>query len=138
MVDEITSHTNLVPTGCQVINADGCVVPNPLFSGVDYPDKLEAFYHQHQGPKGKREFSVWLSSGTDTGRHRSIGCFTGHSAAQDIRGSWALVHDKFRNITVCRNLLYMGYSFYYNSADRSWAGFYHGDGLKNRDLIFML
>lgn len=52
MVDEITHQTNLVPSGCQVINADGFVVPNPLFAGVDHPDKLEAFYHEHLGPKG--------------------------------------------------------------------------------------
>eukprot|EP00892_Ulva_mutabilis_P002424 jgi/Ulvmu1/12182/UM085_0046.1 len=113
MVDDITAQTNLVPNGCQVVNADGCIVSNPLFAGVAYPDKLESYYHQHQGPKGR-------------------------SAADDVRGSWALVHDKFRNITVYRNLLYMGYSFFYNSMNNTWGGFYHGDGLKNNDLIFML
>lgn len=51
MVDEITEATNLAPVGSTVVNADGAVVGNPLFAGVQYPDKLEAYYHVHQGPK---------------------------------------------------------------------------------------
>jgi len=62
----------------------------------------------------------------------------GASAAGDVRGSWTLLYDKFRNITVCRNLLYIGYSFFYNSVSNTWGEFYGGDGLKNNDLIFML
>lgn len=52
MVDEITSLTDLAPAGTLVINATGDIVPNPLFSGLEYPDKLESYFHKHAGPKG--------------------------------------------------------------------------------------
>ena len=52
MIDDITEATNLAPVGSAVVNADGAVVANPLFAGVQYPDKLEGYYHIHRGPKG--------------------------------------------------------------------------------------
>ena len=52
MIDTITDATNLAPVGSQVANAHDDIIVNPLFSGVSYPDKLESFYHQHQGPGG--------------------------------------------------------------------------------------
>jgi hypothetical protein len=53
IIDDITEATNLAPVGCMVINADGAVTDNPLFAGVNFPDKLEAYYHAHLGPNGK-------------------------------------------------------------------------------------
>lgn len=52
MVELITAQTDLAPVGSTIINADGAVISNPLFSGLQYPDKLEAYYHVHSGPKG--------------------------------------------------------------------------------------
>ena len=139
MVDEITEATNLAPVGSAVVNADGAVVGNPLFSGVQYPDKLEAYYHIHQGPKGMKaqgmcgvKLLCWNSAGQSFLKH------AGGTAADDVRGCWSILHDKFRQSTVCRNLLFLGYTFYYSSANKTWGGFYNGDGLKNNDLIFML
>ena len=66
------------------------------------------------------------------------GGFAGKSAATDVRGSWTLRYDAFKDITVCRNLLFLGYSFYYARGSNTWGSFYSGDGLKNTDLIFML
>jgi radial spoke head protein 9 len=62
----------------------------------------------------------------------------GNTAAADVRGCWSVLHDKARQVTVCRNLLYFGYTFFYNASNKTWGGFYHGDGLKNNDMIFML
>jgi radial spoke head protein 9 len=64
--------------------------------------------------------------------------FAAGTAADDVRGSWALQYDKFKEVVVCRNLLFLGYSFYYNCSTNTWGSFYNGDGLKNTDLIFML
>lgn len=60
------------------------------------------------------------------------------TVAEDVRGSWTLQYDAFKEVTVCRNLLFLGYSFYYNHSTCTWGGFYHGDGLKNKNLVFML
>lgn len=62
----------------------------------------------------------------------------GSTAAESVRGSWTLRYDKFKDVVVCRNLLYIGYSFFYNRSQNTWGGFYMGDGLKNVDLIFCL
>ena len=50
MLDDVTTATNLAPVGSQLVNAHDEVVPNPMFSSLDYPDKLESFFHQHLGP----------------------------------------------------------------------------------------
>jgi radial spoke head protein 9 len=62
----------------------------------------------------------------------------GGTAVQDVRGSWAVHYDAFKQVAVLRSLLFLGYSFYYDKAGNTWGGFYSGDGLKNKDLIFML
>jgi hypothetical protein len=68
MVDDVTDATNLAPVGSHLINADGSIVPNPLFPGLKYPDKLESYYHQHQGPRGVKADAIckvreWIDQG---------------------------------------------------------------------------
>ncbi len=60
------------------------------------------------------------------------------SLATDVRGEWSLQHDGFLGTTTLRNLIWPGYTFYYNGAAGSWGGLYVGTGVKNNDLIFML
>lgn len=99
--------------GCFVANAHNQLVPNKLFGGLEYPDKLESYTH--------------LSSALD-----------GSFLADDVRGSWSIRADPFKSVTVLRSLLYPGYFFYYNQHEATWGSLYVGDGLKNNDLVFML
>lgn len=62
----------------------------------------------------------------------------GPSLADDVRGSWSLHHDKFKNRVTLRSLSYPGYTFYYDGAAQTFGGVYFGSGLKNTDLVFML
>jgi radial spoke head protein 9 len=55
-----------------------------------------------------------------------------------VRGSWVVQSDPLTGVTIIRSLLYLGFSFFYDRDAVAWGGFYHGDGLKNHDLIFML
>ncbi|KAK9824048.1 hypothetical protein WJX72_007337 [[Myrmecia] bisecta] len=112
-VDQISEATGVVPKGTQLLNATNSVVPNHMFSGLAYPDKLEGYAHAKDGPDGP-------------------------SLAEDVRGIWSLHHDSFKGTTVCRSLLWPGYVFYYSAATCSWGGLYMGSGQKNNDLIFML
>jgi radial spoke head protein 9 len=65
MIDSINEATNLAPVGSQIVTADDDIVTNPLFPGLDYPDKLEAYFHRHKGPNGA--FSpLHLTSGKHT------------------------------------------------------------------------
>lgn len=44
-VDAVTDATAVVPARALVCDARRSVVPNPLFTGVAYPDKLESYLH---------------------------------------------------------------------------------------------
>jgi radial spoke head protein 9 len=99
-----------------IANAHNQVVPNRLFSGLDYPDKLESYVHR--------------SSALEEGKAGGL--------AGDVRGSWSLQYDSFKGVAVLRSLLFPGYCFYYSSRDMTWGSLYVGDGMQNNDLVFML
>jgi len=113
MIDDIFEATSVVPAGYHVVTADQDIVPNPYFQPLPYPDKLESFLHMRNTPSGP-------------------------SLADDVRGSWSLHHDKFKNRVTLRSLIYPGYYFYYDGAANMFGGLYSGSGLKNTDLVFML
>lgn len=102
--------------GFFIADAQNQVIPNKMFSGVEYPSKLESYTHRINA----------LEEGK------------GGGLAADVRGSWSLHYDSFKGVTVLRSLLYPGYCFYYSSRDLTWGGLYVGDGLHNDDLVFML
>lgn len=112
-VDAIAAATSLAPTGAMVTDALNSVVPNKLFGGAPYPDKLEAYSHRTSPPGGP-------------------------TLASDLRGTWAVQHDPFRQVAICRSLLWPGYCFFYNGAELTWGGLYMGTGIRNNDLIWML
>lgn len=62
----------------------------------------------------------------------------GPPLSEDVRGSWSLHHDKFKNKATLRSMLYPGYFYYYDGAAMTFGGLYYGSGLKNTDLVFML
>jgi hypothetical protein len=179
MIDTITAATNLAPVGSAVVNGHDEVVPNVLFSGVKYPDKLESYYHQHEGPGGVIQYmtgspsssalaiacfsvaagimplyshssNVWCAERARQIQRSSRMCTSsclmttfcwrcaGATAASDLRGAWAVHYDELKQVAVCRSLLHLGYSFYFDADANTWGGFYNGDGLKNNDLVFML
>jgi radial spoke head protein 9 len=102
--------------GFFIADAQNQVIPNKMFSGLEYPSKLESYTHRINA----------LEEGK------------GGGLAVDVRGSWSLHYDSFKGVTVLRSLLYPGYCFYYSSRDLTWGGLYVGDGLHNDDLVFML
>lgn len=107
------------PCGLQgscLANAFGQVVPNRLFGGLEYPDKLESYVHRSAALEGGKQLGL----------------------AADVRGSWSVHSDTFKGVFVLRSLLYPGYCFLYSSHDLTWGGLYVGDGLQNADLVFML
>jgi radial spoke head protein 9 len=102
--------------GSSLANAHNQVVPNRLFGGLEYPDKLESYVHRSSALEGSKQLGL----------------------AADVRGSWSVQSDSFKGVTVLRSLLYPGYCFYYSAHDLTWGGLYVGDGLQNTDLVFML
>mmetsp|Transcript_13836 Transcript_13836/g.34795 ORF Transcript_13836/g.34795 Transcript_13836/m.34795 type:complete len:272 (+) Transcript_13836:113-928(+) len=113
MINDISEATSVMPSGYQVVTADQDIIPNNFWVPLPYPDKLESFYHMRDGPDGP-------------------------PLSEDVRGSWSLHHDKFKNKATLRSMLYPGYFYYYDGAAMTFGGLYYGSGLKNTDLVFML
>jgi len=112
-LDTINSTCGVIPVSSLIPNAMSKLVSNRLFTGVSYPDKLESYTHRNVAP------------GSAT-------------LADDLRGTWSVNYDPFKQIAAVRSLLYPGYTFYYAGHEATWGSFYHGDGTRNNELIFML
>lgn len=112
-IDCINNSTGVVPVHALVPNATNQVVPNRMFTGVTYPDKLEAYMHRTTAPGGP-------------------------TLAQDLRGSWSLQYDPFKKVAIVRSMVWPGYTFFYSAHELVWGALYYGDGVRNDDLIFML
>lgn len=112
-IDEINNKCGVVPTGAMILDARNHLVINKLFSGKQYPEKLESYQHRTTPPGGP-------------------------TLANDLRGVWAVQYEPFKSIAICKSMLFPGYSFYYNGYDNTWGSLYVGDGNRNNDLIFML
>ena len=113
MVDSISFETGIAPLGSFLLTAKNEVVPNPQFSGLEYPAKLDSFYLSNSGLEKMK-------------------------LADMPRGFWSLNYDGYSNTTVIRSLAFPGYAFYYSGTTKTWGGSYQGYGHGNRDLLFML
>ncbi|KAF5827522.1 radial spoke protein 9 [Dunaliella salina] len=112
-IDTINDSTGVLPVHAMLPDAQNRIVPNRLFTGLAYPEKLESYMHRTVAPGGP-------------------------TLAQDLRGTWSVHYDPFKQIATCRSLLWLGYTFYYDAHQMTWGALYHGNGLRNDDLIFML
>lgn len=117
-VDAVNSACGIEPVGSTIINGQNKVVPNRLFAGLSYPEKLESYAHRPEASGVTRDLSKTLGD--------------------DLRGTWSVHYDPFKQQAVVRSLLFLGYTMYYSGADNAWGALYQGYGLRNSDLIFML
>ena len=54
------------------------------------------------------------------------------------RGMWSIQKDTTGQMAVIRNNVWAGFTAYHKAASGDFGGIYCGDGLKNRDICFML
>ncbi|GAX85017.1 hypothetical protein CEUSTIGMA_g12438.t1 [Chlamydomonas eustigma] len=112
-LDSINTTCGVIPVNSVLPNAMNRIVSNRMFPGISYPEKLESYTHRNTPPSGP-------------------------TLAADLRGTWSVNYDPFKQISAVRSLLYPGYTFYYAGHDATWGAMYVGDGNRNDDLIFML
>lgn len=116
-IDAINAACGVQPLGAFIVNSGNRVVPNRLFPGLSYPEKLESYVHRTVAPGG------------------------GKTLGDDLRGTWSVQYDPFKQQAVVRSLLFLGYTFYFSNVSGqhvSFGALYSGFGLRNNDLIFML
>jgi len=78
---ELISESRLVSASAQhamLPDAHNRIVPNRLFTGLAYPEKLESYMHRTVAPGGP-------------------------TLAQDLRGTWSVHYDPFKQIATCRS-----------------------------------
>lgn len=112
-IDSINASCGIIPVNSVQPNAQSRIVVNRLFPGLAFPEKLESYTHRTTPPGGP-------------------------SLAADLRGTWSVIYDPFKQVATVRSLLFPGYSFFYSGHDATWGAMYTGDGNRNNDLIFML
>ena len=121
VVGSLETDCVLFPKDFLTVNAKGSIVPNPSFSGIQFPNKLESFVKTNG-----------LSSvGTS-------GVGQGPTAKDDLPGSWAIRYDAMTNTTVLRSLLWPGFVFVYDGKALTTTSLYFGGGMKNVELPFLL
>lgn len=110
MVEVISFSTNVIPKGFYSITSKNELAPNVLFSGLQYPDKLESYIHGGLGAP----------------------------LSEDVQGSWTIQYDTFRGIATLRSLMFPGYVFVFKSDTNEFDALYFGTGEANKDMMFML
>ena len=113
IVGSLTKECVLFPRDFLTVNAKGSVVPNPSFSGIQFPNKLDSFLKVDGVPSGA-------------------------TANEDLPGSWAIRFDPAAGTTVLRSLLWPGFVFVYDGKALTTTSQYFGSGMKNVELPFLL
>ena len=113
IVGSLTKECVLFPKDYLTVNAKGSVVPNPSFSGIQFPNKLDSFLKVNGVPSGA-------------------------TANEDLPGSWAIRFDPAAGTTVLRSLLWPGFVFVYDGKALTTTSLYFGSGMKNVELPFLL
>lgn len=110
----LRARSGVVPVGAFVENSENNVIPNLSFRGIKFPEKLESYIHFVPGPSANAVLS------------------------KDPRGTWTVRYDELLGRAMVRSLVWLGYTFYFDSRTLNFGGMYVGTGVRNNDLIFML
>ncbi|EFJ18442.1 radial spoke protein 9 [Selaginella moellendorffii] len=113
LIRAVDEECGVMPVNALVLNARKQLVPNTLFSGVKFPEKLDSYGHLYQ-----RYEDTLLS--------------------KDITGSWSVQMTPITGDVILRSLWWPGYSFYYNASTKAYGSLYFGMGDKNLDFAFMV
>ena len=130
----IETDTHVVPEGAFKLIPKHEIRRNDAFKGLDKKDvkKLEKYYHfrnvQHTDKK------IMLETNHSVFREDIFDCIT----EDNPKGAWSIQTDTSGTIITVRSLLWPGYVAYNVVGTGEFGGIYFGDGLKNKDLPFML
>eukprot|EP00826_Nyctotherus_ovalis_P028724 TRINITY_DN2265_c0_g1_i4.p1 TRINITY_DN2265_c0_g1~~TRINITY_DN2265_c0_g1_i4.p1 ORF type:complete len:192 (-),score=52.50 TRINITY_DN2265_c0_g1_i4:142-717(-) len=134
VVSAIDNDTHVVPLGAFKLTPEHELNRNIYFKGLDKSEVgMEERYLHFRGVQDllKKDLldkpdSIFHSDILDT-------------IANDLpKGAWSLQKDSSATTVRIRSLLWPGYVAYHVAGTRNFGGAYFGNGLKNKDLAFML
>lgn len=109
------------------------VIPNKSFEGLSWEKaaQLGSYYHFRNAETPERKEVV-----KSDGLVRASDFLD--PITEDLNGAWTIRNDNTKTCVVVRNLEYPGHVFFHKPTTGTYGNAYIGDGLKNRDIAFML
>ena len=134
VVYSIEKENAVVPRGSFRLTHGKEIRRNRDFAGLDADafERLEHYHHFRSPESAEKLEIVARGEGVDTGD------FLDGLDKDSPSGSWSSQLDSSKTINVIRSLLWPGYYAYHVLGTNKFGGVYIGDGVKNKDLPFML
>lgn len=134
VVSAIENDTHVVPEGAFKLTPKHELRRNLAFKGLDKRDlkKLEKYYHfRNVQEQDKREL---LETTKSVFREDIFDPIVNDKP----KGAWSVQLDTSETVGIVKSLVWPGYIGYNISGTNKFGSAYFGDGLKNKDLTFML
>eukprot|EP00826_Nyctotherus_ovalis_P056995 TRINITY_DN7784_c0_g1_i6.p1 TRINITY_DN7784_c0_g1~~TRINITY_DN7784_c0_g1_i6.p1 ORF type:complete len:278 (+),score=73.31 TRINITY_DN7784_c0_g1_i6:72-905(+) len=134
VVMAIENDTHVVPQGAFKLIPKHELRRSLAFKGLNREDlgKLKKYYHFRNVQSGdKKELLETTQSVFRENIFDPI-------ADDEPKGAWSLQVNSSETLGIVKSLLWPGYVAYSVSGTKLFGGAYFGDGLKNKDLAFML
>jgi len=134
IVRQIDSTVSIVPRGAYIVTPSHRVLRNPTYEGLSNSEakSLKNFFHFREPVQLKAIGALerkGLIKSTD---------FLDAIASDLPKGCWAHKSDARRSYVSLSSLLFPGYHFFHKLGSPAYGGAYFGNGLMNKDLVFMI
>ena len=134
VVYAIENDTHVVPEGAFKLTPKHELIRNLAFKGLSKQDlsDINKYYH-FRNPQTQDKKSLLETAKSVF--HEDI---FDPIIEDKPKGAWSVQVDPSENVGIIKSLIWPGYIAYSVSGTKLFGGAYFGDGLKNKDLAFML
>ena len=134
VVTAIENDTHVVPQGAFKLLPKHEVRRNVAFKGLAKEEQRDLSKYLHFRNVQSMGKKILIESDESVFRDDIFDVIT----EDKPKGSWCVQLDSSKEIATVRSLLWPGYVAYNELGTGKFGGAYFGDGLKNKDLTFML
>lgn len=132
-VRTIQMETGTVPAGAYIVGAKHNIMQNKSYAGLSDIETFSLSSYYHFRVSSGLGASVLAKKGVVKATE-----FFDPLAADTPSGVWSIQPNSNNTAACIRSLLWPGYFFFNTVGSPSYGGAYFGNGIKNRDVAFML
>jgi radial spoke head protein 9 len=134
VVRSIDSSVSIVPKGAYIVEATHDVVKNRYFEGLNASSaaSLSSYFHFRPATGAAKHV---LKQGGLIATTDFLDTIT---SDMPINGSWSISFNETRSAVSVRSLVYPGYYFWHVLNTGKFGAAYFGNGLPERDIVFMI
>lgn len=135
VVLNINYDVQVVPRGAYFRDATLKLDRNPLFTGLKQNDinQLTSYFHFREGFNINSRTLAERAANFD----ETIDIFE-TIAKDEPQGCWSLQVERGGHVAILRSLVWPGYTFFHSPSPNKFGCMYHGWGMKNNNIGFML